>query len=79
MVVSVNDKRPVPIRSGASPMPAAAPILACPIADSVPCDSYGSAEIGFDLPERYNASVVGLTISSRFPGNGFIRSKSSPV
>jgi acetyl-CoA synthetase len=58
MVVSVNDKRLLPIRSGASPMPAAAPILARPIADSVPYDSYGSAEIGFDLPERYNASEI---------------------
>ena len=31
---------------------------ACPLSDSVPWDSPGALEIGFDLPERYNASEI---------------------
>ncbi|MGB8627989.1 MAG: benzoate-CoA ligase family protein [Xanthobacteraceae bacterium] len=34
------------------------PIAASPIVDRVPWDSPGAREIGFDIPERYNASEV---------------------
>ena len=34
------------------------PTPADPIADNVPWDSAGAVEIGFDIPERYNASEV---------------------
>ncbi len=41
----------------AAASPAANP-LARPVADPVPWDCPGAAEIGFDIPERYNASDV---------------------
>jgi benzoate-CoA ligase family protein len=58
MVASVHDKRPVlGVRSTPFPVPAAGGTPA-PVTDRVPSDSYGSIEIGFDVPERYNASDI---------------------
>ena len=58
MVASVHDKRPVlGVWSTPFPVPAAGGTPA-PVTDRVPSDSYGSIEIGFDVPERYNASDI---------------------
>jgi len=48
--VSRADERRVPRINGWT--------SAGPLCDSVPWDSPGASEIGFDLPERYNASEI---------------------
>ena len=51
------DLRSATDRSGAQSS-VTGPIVASPVLDRVPWNSPGVREIGFDIPERYNASEV---------------------